>query len=88
MKTNKTITSFRQQIDQIDEQISILCKQRLITSEKLIRLKSKTASPVVDRKREKEILATFHRHLKRKTSAQRLKNFTKALLKLNLLYPK
>lgn len=87
MMAKNTLLLQRKKIDQLDKKIARLCFKRVQISKKLITQKAKQKAPIIDLKREREILALYEHRLKRTTYKKRITEFVIALIKLNSKYP-
>lgn len=84
---NETIEIKRQQIAELDQQIVLLCQQRIILAEDIFKLKQITDCPIIDEVQEREVYFRFIKSLDKNTTSDRIKNFVQSLIELSKTYP-
>lgn len=78
----------RQQIAELDQQIVLLCQQRITLAEDIFKLKQVTNCPIVDAVQEREVYFRFIKSLGKNTTSDRIQNFVQSLIELSKTYPR
>lgn len=87
MNDDKAVQEKRQQITEIDQQLALLCRQRINLAEEIFNLKKNHKSSIVDFAQERKVLSRFMQVLESDTTLVRIQNFVNALISLSKVYP-
>lgn len=82
----RIIQSLRKDIDAVDGEIAMLVKKRTAIAARIIALKTADGEPIVDRKREHQILKRYALKLTRPITSKQLKALVTAILQLTPRY--
>ncbi len=87
MTNRKDLQEYRTKLNAIDSQIADLCRQRLLITEEVFRLKKNLSLPLQDAEREMEIRGRFAKQLLSQSEPRRIDDLVQCLLNLSPDYP-